>query len=306
MSASAPNLSRISTGEEWLERKPNMVSIIIQDPAAPITYPRARVIVTEDNKQTLVLPFGHKTITINHELFPKPVFLVPVGTGASNIVYSIVNTDYVLKMPKAANDNKPEARKDTLRRTLQEMELSAQHGIPYPTCLINPRDYKPLDIEGGFFVMEKLAEEVEVTWEHKTRAEWSEKEIKVLDLVRSIFKLHWEVKREIAQDFFPRNVMFSKEGDVKVVDFIHHDKSLNSLLHRTSAKIYVWCMENQEAIEYVTKGIPQEHLGVVLEHYKVYAEAERKNTQQKTGLTTPPQSPRRNPEPQLTPKRQRI
>ncbi len=64
----------------------------------------------------------------------------------------------------------------------------------------------------------EIPHKVEISWEAKTKSDWTEKEVIIFDFVAKILNLHIKEKEEIVSDFYPRNVMLREDNTPVIID----------------------------------------------------------------------------------------
>lgn len=242
------------------------------------------------------LPADHPTAptvdTKIHWLLKNPLLMcdhiilhgehIPVKTlsvGTNHKIYEledgsnrILKTTYSLRAPKKTIDTV----NNILLNDIRELELAAKHNIPMPKCYVRPDTYDPECKErypacprsnGGFFIMEKIPHKVEITWTHKTASEWTAREKNIFNLVAFILNLHIAENKEIAPDFYPRNVLVRDDDTPVVVDFHLHDPDEDLDVLETPISFYIneklnaWCGENAEVRKYITDQLPGDYIG---------------------------------------------
>lgn len=201
-------------------------------------------------------------IPINRQLYE----VKNLAYGDFHGIYQIINSGspgQILKIIKPGYHPAGKlTRAQILIEDIKELEDAKKYGIPMPICFLRPDNYDPENKEkgfkgafnGGFFVMEYVPNPVTFTWKSKPKSEWSEQEIKIFDLVRLVLKLATVHKKEIAPDFFSRNVMIRDDGTPLVVDFFQPEPN-EDLVDAIEEKIAHWSDGNKEVESYIEEGL---------------------------------------------------
>lgn len=184
-----------------------------------------------------------------------------IGAGKFHSVYSFQEGN--LKLPNGTSINLAEVVLRTVNQTIDpkrkpkvsETDHAAyrymlEANIPIPKVYFS--DEELIDPEnpsnGGFWLIEKMEKGISLDrWKASSKPfeQLSEEDQKVLQFAKSWLTKMAKDKKDHINDFIPRNVMWDKKGELKIVDFGEPKKGWESKL-----KSYIknWASGN-EAIE---------------------------------------------------------
>ncbi|KAF3362402.1 hypothetical protein PHSC3_000999 [Chlamydiales bacterium STE3] len=151
--------------------------------------------------------------------------------------------------------------KDLVENDAKAVAYCHENGIPLPTYYLCPQDF--IDSQniknGNFWLIEKMEKEVSTAdWEEGQPFDsLSSQNRKVLDFVRFWLEKSFAEKRDVINDFFPRNVMWDREGNLKIVD-----PSLPEELWQLNLKNYItaWSANNDEVRKFLVANIQLEDM----------------------------------------------
>lgn len=143
-------------------------------------------------------------------------------------------------------------------------QYMCSNNIPLPEVFFKGEtSIDPLNpSNGGFWLIERMKESISIEgWagenNQKTLDQLAPKDRKVLEFAKGWLTKMAETKSDLINDFYPRNVMWDKEGELKVVDFTEPQKGwLNNL----KSYLKKWSNGNKEVEAYLKKDMPKEVL----------------------------------------------
>ena len=213
------------------------------------------------NTYTLTRPT--KTIELDGHTYSLKL----IGSGDYHFVYEILGKDLIYKTPNNLKLLTDKEQQKTYELDLIELQLAAKHNIPYAQC------HRQI---GRSFVMQKMAENVVITWKNKTFDQCTQMEKSVIDFFADIITMHFVQGLEIASDLYVRNVMRDAEGNVKAIDLINPEYfnqpikiQQNKLCRRTAEKIVAWRFLNPTILAIVIAGVPADQKRILMDEIEL-------------------------------------
>lgn len=144
-------------------------------------------------------------------------------------------------------------------------------GAPLPPVHITPDKFEDSTDKGngGFWIVEKMDSMPNPeAWKDITDvSQLNSQNQKILQSVKNLLLINARAKKDLVNDFFPRNVMLDKQGELKVVDFnVGRKKWVNRLYKYTVA----WSNGNEYVFHYLIsdfeKGLQETMINRLRQH----------------------------------------
>ena len=186
-----------------------------------------------------------------------------MSKGNNHCVYKFMDSEYmknkVLKFVlNTKNNNSISKINSDAEASYKKME---ENRVPLPIVYAMPSTF--VDTQnpknGGFWLIEKMKEEVTSNWpQGATMETLSSQDKAVVDFVKDILTTSAKLEKEVVNDFFPRNVMRNEEGQLCVVDFSSEFKGEKWEFETYMFKyLLAWSNRNEHVWQYLIADFPE-------------------------------------------------
>lgn len=256
---------RVSDRPSLEKRKRSLFNENSESTPSPASRKQAESVLYKKKKGGIKTPkMGlNSTVTINGMTYKIEL----IGRGKLNHVYSFANTGtmqiddstfldvttIVIRCKNPLDGYKNAEPK--MKRDLLAYDKLLNAGVSLPKVYLRPdRFLDKFDEEnGGFWIIEKMASHVSCEgWKGTTPiSQLSMQDIKVLESVKKMLLINAAHCADIVNDFYPRNVMLNRQGELCLIDFSLSNEDSHEWIGNLYHYIIAWSNGNEQVFHYL-------------------------------------------------------